>query len=87
MISRLEHDSLFAIEWFKNNKIALNQDKWNLIVSEVFNFENVFASVGQSLVWETENQKLGITIDRKLNINDCVTSICKRSWEKIIFIS
>lgn len=67
MISRLEHDSLFAIEWFKNNKIALNQDKWNLIVSEVFNFENVFASVGQSLVWETENQKLGITIDRKLN--------------------
>ena len=87
MISRLEHDSLFAIEWFKNNKIALNQDKWNLIVSEVFNFENVFASVGQSLVWETENQKLGITIDRKLNINDCGTSICKKSWEKIIFIS
>lgn len=67
--------------------MKLNQDKWNLIVSEVFNCESVFASLGQSLIWETENQKLGITIDRKLNIDDCVTSICKTSWEKIIFIS
>lgn len=67
--------------------MKLNQDKWNLIVSEVFNCENVFASLGQSLIWKTENQKLGITIDRKLNIDDCITSICKKSWEEIIFIS
>ena len=59
------HDSLLAIKWFENNSIKLNQDKCHLIVSG-HKYENVFASVGQSVIWETENKKLlGIIIDRK----------------------
>ena len=50
------HDSLLAIEWFENNNIKLNQDKCHLIFSG-HKYENVFASVGQSVIWETENQE------------------------------
>ena len=39
--------------------------------------------VDQSIIWETENQKvLDIIIDRKLNFNDYVTSICKKARKK-----
>ena len=37
------------------------------------------------MIWETENQKpLSIIIDRKLNFNDYITSIFKKTgWEKL----
>ena len=73
LINRQEHDSLLAIEWFENN-IKLNQDK----------YENVFAFVGQSVIWETENKKLlGIITDRKLNFSDYVASICKQAGKTL----
>ena len=69
LINKLEHDSLLAIEWFESNISKLNQDKCHLIVSG-HKHEKVFASLGQSKIWETENQKpSGIIIDRKLNLN------------------
>ena len=33
LISRLEHDSLLAIEWFENNNMKLNQEKCHLLIS------------------------------------------------------
>ena len=71
-------DSLDATEWFENSNMILNQDNCNLIFLG-HKYENIFASVGQSMIWETKNKKLlGIIIDCKLNFNDYVTSI----WEK-----
>ena len=64
--------SLLVIEWFENSNIKLHQGKCHLIVSG-HKYENVFPSVGQSIFWEIENQKLsGIIIDRILNFNDYV---------------
>ena len=34
LISRLEHDSVLAIEWFECNYMKLNQDKCHLLISE-----------------------------------------------------
>ena len=33
LISRFEHDSYLAIEWFESNYMKLNQDKRHLLVS------------------------------------------------------
>ena len=33
VILRLEHDSVFAIEWFECNYMKLNQDKSHLLIS------------------------------------------------------
>ena len=63
--------------------MKLSQDKCHLIVSR-HKYENVFASVGQSIIWETENLKLlGIIIYRKRNFNDCVASICRKAGGKL----
>ena len=75
--------SLLVIEWFENSNIKLHQGKCHLIVSG-HKYQNVFASVGQSIFWEIENQKLsGIIIERILNFNDYVASICKNAGKKL----
>ena len=33
MINTLEHDTALAVEWFENNFMKLNQNKWHLPVS------------------------------------------------------
>ena len=77
-------DRLDGIEWFENSNMILNQDNCNLIFLG-HNYENIFASVGQSMIWETENQKLlGIIIDCKLNFSDYVTSICKKAGKNYL---
>ena len=47
-------DSLDATEWFENSNMILNQDNCNLIFLG-HKYENIFASVDQSMIWETEN--------------------------------
>ena len=55
LIKRVEHDSFPAIEWFENNNMKLNQDKYHLLVSGYKN-ENVWANIG--------NEKFGKVISR-----------------------
>ena len=82
LINRLERDNLLAIGRFENNNMKLKQDKCHLIVSG-HKYENVFASAGKSIIWETENQKLlDIIINKKLNVSDFVTSMCKKARKK-----
>ena len=42
LISRLEHDSHLAIEWFESNYMKLNQDKCHFLVSG-YKPENIWA--------------------------------------------
>ena len=42
LISRLEHDSFLAIEWFEKNSMKLNDDKRHVLVSR-HKHENVWA--------------------------------------------
>ena len=67
LISRLEHDSHLAIEWFESNYMKLNQDKCHLLVSG-YKHENIWARIGEVKIWESSKQKLlGVVIDRDLS--------------------
>ena len=83
LIKRLEHDSFLAIEWFENNNMKLNQDKCHLLVSGYKN-ENVWANIGNEKIWESNKQKLlGLDIDRNLNFNEHVSSLCRKVGNKL----
>ena len=46
--------------------MKLNQDKCHLLVSG-FKFENVWAKIGKTKIWESKQHKLlGVEIDRTL---------------------
>lgn len=52
MIKRLEHDSSLGIEFFQNNDIKSNQEKFQLLVSQN-KHENVWAQIRDEVVWES----------------------------------
>ena len=87
LISRLEHDSHLAIQWFESNYMKLNQDKCHLLVSG-YKHENIWARIGEVKIWESSKQKLlGVVIDRDLSFNEYVLSLCKRAGRKLSVLS
>ena len=80
LIKRLKNDSLLAIEWFQKNHMKLNQGKHYLLVSG-YKHENVWAQIGDEIIWESNKQKLpGLQIAKNL-ILICVF-IMQKIWQK-----
>ena len=83
LLNRLEHDTSLAVDWFDYNYMKLNEDKCHLIVSG-HKFENVWVKVNDSMIWESQRQKLlGVTKDRKLSFDEFVFSMCKKAGKKL----
>ena len=41
--------------------------------------EHLWAKVGDSMIWESQREKLlGVTIDKKINFNGHLSIICKK---------
>ena len=79
----LEHDSLFAIEWFENNYMKLNQEKRHLLVSGN-KFENIWAEIGHAKIQESPKQKLhGAVIGRDLRFDGYVSSLRRKAGKKL----
>ena len=83
LLQNLEHDTLSAIMWFENNFMKLNKDKCHFLISGNIN-EHLFAKVGDELIWESAEEKLlGITIDKNLNFNSHLSTLCKNVGQKV----
>ena len=83
LILRLEHYSYLATEWFENSSMKLNQDKCHLLVSG-FKYENVWAKIGKTTIWESKKQKLlDVEIDRTLSFDKHTASLCSKAGKKL----
>ena len=83
VLQKLEHDSLNAIEWFKNNYMKLNEDKCHLIIAG-HKYENTWAMIGDSRIWETQRQKLlGVHIDNQLSFKYHTSQLCLNAGRKL----
>ena len=78
----LEIDTNILIKWFENNYLKLNTDKCHLLVSN--HKDCVFINAAEDII-ECENsvKLLGVTIDNKLNFNNHVSIICKKTSQKL----
>ena len=46
--------------------------------------ENLWANIGKKIFWESNKQKLlGLDIDRNLNFNEQVSSLCRKVGNKL----
>ena len=58
--------------------MKLNQDKYHLLVSELF-----WAKLGKRKIWKFKKQKLlGLEIDRTLSFDEYV-SLCRKTGDKL----
>ena len=78
--------SLLLIIYFNDLfflNMKLKQDKCHLLISGHKN-ENVCANIGKEKIWESNKQKLiGSDIDRNLNFNENVSSLCRKAGNKL----
>ena len=87
LIERPEHNAKLAIEWFENNYMKLNEDKCHLHVVG-HRYETLWANIGETRIWESKNEKLlGLTVDRNLNFDDHVFTLCKKAGRKLSALS
>ena len=65
--------------------MKLNDDKFHLLVSG-HKYENVWAQIGK--IWESKTQKLlDAEIERTLNFDEHVKSLCKKAGRKLSVLS
>ena len=87
LMQRLEHDTKLAIEWFESNYVKLNEDKCHLLVTG-HRHETLWANIGDTPIWESKNEKLlGVVIDRNLNFDGYVFTLCKKAGRKLLALS
>ena len=83
----MEHDNHLAIEWFESNYMKVNQDKCHLLVSE-YKHEYIWTRIDEVKIWDSSKRKLlGVLVDRDLNFNEYVFSLCKKAGRKISVLS
>ena len=81
LIKSLEEASTVSFQWFDNNLLKNNPDKYHLLINRN---DNVPVHVGKC---ETENSKCEKLLDVKLkwkqNIDDHISNVCKKATGKL----
>lgn len=82
VISKLEQDSLCLIQWFKNNYLKPNPDKWHLLLSQ--KRDDLSITIAHESIHNSENEKLlGIFFDNKLKFKVHIDKLCKKAGQKL----
>ena len=75
VIRKLEDDSTILIQWYKNNYLKPNPDKWHLLLSDIGNDLNI--AISNKCIHNSSCEKiLGVNFDNKLNFNSHITKKC-----------
>ena len=82
LINILEKNTSILIKWFENNYFKMNTDKCKLLITK--HGEEASAKIGNDVIKASKSVKLlGITIDNKLNFNEHVSKLCKKTSQKL----
>jgi hypothetical protein len=81
----LEKDSLSLINWFANNKMQANPDKFQALAvgTKSFNENITFDLAGNTIKCEENVKLLGVTIDFKLKFDKHIADICKKASRQL----
>ena len=82
LISILENDSEIAIKWFRDNEMSVNPEKFHgFVINRCGRHNEVFDMnfAGFKITTEKIVNLLGIDIDNKLNFNNHIGTLCKKS--------
>ena len=77
IISKLETDTIRLLNWFEINYFKMNADKCKLLIT---NHENeISVSIDGNIIDASKSVKLlGIKIDKNLDFNEHVSTVCKK---------
>ena len=81
LIKSLEEASTVLFQLFDNNLLKNNLSECHLLISSN---ENITVKICEYEIENSELEKLlGVKLDWKLNIDDCISDICKKARGKL----
>ena len=82
--AKLEEDCLKSMEWFKNNNMRANAEKFQLmLVSRNGTLNNLSLQVENDIILSTQSINiLGIEVDSKLNFTSHIDTICSQAGKQ-----
>jgi hypothetical protein len=85
VISKLESDSQKMLDWFANNLMQANPDKFQALAigKKTFKEQICFDLNGSKIKCEEHVKLLGVTIDYELNFDKHISEICKKSARQL----
>ena len=76
----LKNSSIEIIQWFSNNQMKVNADKYHFLTSS--NKESTIC-IDNNIILNTKCEKiLGVKIVQKLNFNAHINDICKKAGQR-----
>ena len=80
VISKLESGSQKMLDWFANNLMQANPDKFQALAigKKTFKEQICFDLNGSKIKCEEHVKLLGVTIDYELNFDKHISEICKK---------
>ena len=77
ILDSLENESLKLFDWFSYNQMKVNRDKCHLLTST---FASIVIKIKDIEILNSKSEELlGVTIDNKLNFNNHIQKILKKS--------
>ena len=82
VIIKLEKDANLLIQWYKDNYLKPNPEKWHLLLSEIGDEHCV--KIEQQFILNSANEKvLGVFFDNRLNFKCHLNKLCKKASQKL----
>ena len=82
VIGQLEYDTKALLEWFNNNDLKANPDKFHLVLNE--SNDKYFIEIENFKIPNSNCKKLlGISIDNNLSFDDHVAELCRKASQKL----
>ena len=84
VIDKLEIDSISLIQWFENNYLKPNPDKWHLLLTQ--NNNELTIKVDNFCISNSPHEKLlGVYFDNDLRFKTHIDKLCKKAGQKLFF--
>ena len=85
LVKSLEKESTILIDWFGNNKMKANPDKFQAIAigNKSKNGEIKFTLDGNEILCDNEVKLLGVTIDSQLKFKTHISEICRKASRQL----
>ena len=82
--TKLQADCLKAIQWFKNNNMKANADKFQLMfINRNKTFNDLYLKVENDLIIATQSINiLGVEVDNKLNFSSHIDQLCQQAGKQ-----
>ena len=85
VVTRVELDSAYAVKWFSDNYMRLDEDKCHLITFGDISKESLSVEIGSSTIsYGVEDKIFGVVLDSKLTFKQHISNLSQKRQQRTL---